>query len=613
MAVIAVEKSWKERQSVGCGKGYITGVDYSCGSKQLLQWGFGPLRCAHLRTTFTAIPTRRGGVLVGEQKKSLHPVREDYRCKLIGFQKGPWCARSGFAFEQDTFTSFIEANISFPLGRGSRDRDEPSSGGRIGLLVSYGLGGSRRRRRRRRGAARRSSPAGSCSAIVAGGELLGGASGAVGLLGSSGGEQIGETARPHALDTLAQLDQSQNTPHFSSKNGVSRKGGGVPSPMGILQKRARAKLLSRALSARLAGLGSPLEKSYWNTYHCASVIVQEGGKLETRYCGNRWCLVCSRVRTARAIGAYMPILSGWGDPHLVTLTVRNCSAEELPGTIDTMMQKFTSCKRSMVRTHGFEVMAVRKLECTYNTGRNDYHPHFHILINGRQQAELLRELWLSRFPTRAEASGQDVRPADAGSLMELFKYFCKLMTRTGAKGERGMIPAGALDTIFRAMRGRRVWQPVGFKLSREEEEAIEGDELEVTGTAAWKRLDERVYWQWDQDVADWIDGETGETLSEYEPGERYRSLVAGVDGQHNGGAITDSQGARVPSDRSGGDGGGGVPSAELSEDVAGGMTVHVVRGSTRAPAGVIERGGCKVIYTIGAGSAGSWPRRAGPS
>lgn len=383
--------------------------------------------------------------------------------------------------------------------------------------------------------------------------------------------------------------------------------------MGILQKRARAKLLSRALSARLARLGSSLEKSYWNTYHCASVIVQEGGKLETRYCGNRWCLVCSRVRTARAIGAYMPILSGWGDPHLVTLTVRNCSAEELSATIDAMMKAFTSCKRSMVRTHGFEVMAVRKLECTYNTGRNDYHPHFHILINGRQQAELLRELWLSRFPTRAEASGQDVRPANDGALLELFKYFCKLMTRTGKKGERGMIPATALDTIFQAMRGRRVWQPCGFRLAKEDEQAIEGESLEVSGTAAWKRLDERVYWQWDQEVSDWIDTETGETLSEYEPGAGYRSLVASIDDQHNGDAITESHIWPERGERGRGAGGGGDPSPKLAERAAGASAGHVERQRRRAPSGRIERERFNVIHTIGTAIGGSWPRRAGPS
>lgn len=290
------------------------------------------------------------------------------------------------------------------------------------------------------------------------------------------------------------------------------------------QKRARAKFITTPLAVSLAELRGELEKSYRNTVYCAAFIVQEDGALQSKYCGNRWCLVCSRIRTARAINAYLPVLQEWADPHLVTLTRRNVAGEVLPVALDEMLKAFNSCKRSIKRTEGLEFRAVRKTECTYNAQRDDYHPHFHVIVEGRQQAELLRDKWVERYRGEAEIAAQDVRPCDESSLMEVFKYFTKLTTKA-TTGERRITPPEALDVIFRAMRGRRVWQPVGFTLKADEDAQIEGDELEVKGSPAFKRSAERVLWEWEQDLADWVDLRTGEALSEYQPPEKLRAFV----------------------------------------------------------------------------------------
>jgi hypothetical protein len=149
-------------------------------------------------------------------------------------------------------------------------------------------------------------------------------------------------------------------------------------------------------------------------------------------------------------------------------------------------------------------------------------------VEGREQAELLRSLWLKRYPMLATAEAQNVVPCNEGTLVELFKYFTKLTTKT-VDGKR-IIPVVELDTIFRAMRGRRVWQPMGFRLPKEVEEAIETEAIEVDGSDAVKRIEETVHWQWSQQMADWVDRETGECLSEYEPGEGFRSFVESVAG-----------------------------------------------------------------------------------
>ena len=316
----------------------------------------------------------------------------------------------------------------------------------------------------------------------------------------------------YALDTLAQPDQNENRETESLK---------------IFKKRGKAKFFSYPLATALAELRGPLEKSYRSTIYCGcSVVQEEDGTLTSRYCGQRWCVVCSRIRTGRACRAYGPVLEGWADPHFVTLTVPNCSGEELSATMTLMLERFNSCKRAITRTHVLPFVGVRKLECTYNEQRGDYHPHYHVIVDGAEQAERLRALWLRRWKGAAVADAQDVRRCDVDGMMELFKYFSKLVTRT-RKGGR-TVNVRALDVMFQAMRGRRVWQPFGFQLPKDVEESIEGEKLEVTGSVAFKRQGERVYWDWSQDAADWIDRETGESLSEYEPGERFRAFVESI-------------------------------------------------------------------------------------
>lgn len=315
------------------------------------------------------------------------------------------------------------------------------------------------------------------------------------------------------LDTLA-------VPYSSAGN-----------PQNLLKKRVRAKYLSLPLACSLARLGSPLEKSYWNTFHCAGTIEQRAGKQSSRYCGNRWCLVCSRIRTARAINAYHPVIQLWESPHFVTLTLRTVTGEELEERIRAMLKAIRAIGISMKNTHKLSLKAIRKLECTSRPGGR-YHPHFHLIVETREQAELLYDLWLAWHPDLASRRGQDVRPCGERSLVELAKYLTKVVAKT-EDGKR-IIPVTELDTIFQALKGRKTLRPMGFRLPKEVEESIESEVMEVEASDAIKRVEETVYWEWIQEMTDWVDRETGECLTGYEPGEGFRSFVESV----VGGSIT---------------------------------------------------------------------------
>lgn len=252
------------------------------------------------------------------------------------------------------------------------------------------------------------------------------------------------------LDTLAQLPQP-----YSSKGFEKRES---------LRKRARSKYFSAGLALKLIDVQkSKLLKSYWNSFYCCGVLKQDGNKITGKYCGTRWCLVCNRIRTAKLVNGYTEPLSKLVHPYFVTLTVPNVSGTDLRDTIDSMTVALREIKKKYQKI-GVNFTGIRKVECTYNGLRNDFHPHFHLLISGGVQAKLLLYEWLKHFP-EADRKGQDYKRADKKSVKEIFKYFTKLVTKTyDEKGTvvRKRIEVSAMDKIFSAMQNLRVFQPMGI-------------------------------------------------------------------------------------------------------------------------------------------------------
>ena len=266
--------------------------------------------------------------------------------------------------------------------------------------------------------------------------------------------------------------------------------------------------------------GASLEQSYRNTLYCVEVLRQESGKLSGHYCGNRWCLVCASIRTGRAWNNYMPILKTWREKQFVTLTIQNVNGEQLRGTIGEIIWVLTWIKKEIARRYGVELVGIRKLECTYNAERGDFHPHVHMVVEDKPMACLVTMLWLDAWAGLAASNAQKIVAANNNSVGELFKYFTKLVTK------RKMMAPPALDTIFRAMRRRQVFRSFGFTLPKADDES---DELTFEqGTHAPTRRDESIVWDWVEGATDWVDLQTGECLSEYEPTAGFRAFVESI-------------------------------------------------------------------------------------
>jgi plasmid rolling circle replication initiator protein Rep len=283
-----------------------------------------------------------------------------------------------------------------------------------------------------------------------------------------------------------------------------------------LRKRALAKYLTKELVLKLIDLDSPLKQSYWNTWHCSDVLLQDGKKITAKYCNNRWCLVCVRIRTAKLINGYLPQFEKMVNPRYVTLTFPSVVDGDLEVAIDEMIRVFIRIKKALLK-RGMKINGLRHLEVTYNEIDDTFHPHFHLIMEGFEVGEALIQEWLKRYPAAADWC-QDNKPADKSSLIELCKYSTKMFNKKQTDKEDGktviQVNVKALDVIYRAIYRRRVLQPMGWvKKVSEDVEELEAQVIED--------VQESVdVWTWEQEVSDWVNS-VGELLTGCEAYKKY--------------------------------------------------------------------------------------------
>ena len=300
------------------------------------------------------------------------------------------------------------------------------------------------------------------------------------------------------FNTLAQL--VTKSPQPPKTKGVSFQKSSLKL---TLQKRARSKAFTLSYLFDLINLDSKLLSSYWQTFYCSGLIKQEGDRLISSYCNQRWCLTCNRIRTAKMINGYKAEIEKLEDAQFLTLTFPNVKAKDLKTSIQEMSRNLQKVRRNLKKTHKHTLRALRKYECTYNAKDNTYNPHYHLIIEGKEQAELVKRLWLKQYPT-AKHYAQKYTPVDDNTINELCKYFTKVISKDNDYNPK------ALDIMFRACKGLRTFQPIGIK--KEVSEDI--DEIE-SQNIDWipPQIENFTYLS---GAFDWV-SHSGEVLSNYEP------------------------------------------------------------------------------------------------
>lgn len=258
-----------------------------------------------------------------------------------------------------------------------------------------------------------------------------------------------------------------------------------------LKKRAIRIIKTKELIMQLADLQSSLENQYWSSYHCSRELKQEGNYIASEYCNKRWCFECNAIRSAKMINGYKPVLQQFWNKQFVTLTRPNVDEFHLKDEIKSLVKDFTLTIRHLRERKKIDIKGIRKIEVTYNRPRNNYHPHFHLIVDSLPSARAIVQEWLFRNPN-ASPDAQKIQKADETSFVELFKYATKEIANP-------KIRISALNVIFLSLIKIRTYQPFGIK-------KYISEDVDSLVRQAYGMLNptEHKVWRFDDNKKDWI-------------------------------------------------------------------------------------------------------------
>lgn len=212
------------------------------------------------------------------------------------------------------------------------------------------------------------------------------------------------------------------------------------------------------------------ENSLFTIFNCGSFMsffadetLEKKKMNKSNFCNNRFCPLCS-WRKARKDSLKISILLKYIQEELgyefifLTLTAPNVKGSDLSDEIKKYNKSFKNLmqlKEVKKITKGY----VRKLEVTYNQERNDYHPHFHVMIavnksyfksrdyiKKKQWLELWKECMGDSSITQVDVRKMDT--SDSNAIAEIAKY--------GAKDADYMISQEVFDVFYKALKGKQL-------------------------------------------------------------------------------------------------------------------------------------------------------------
>lgn len=181
-------------------------------------------------------------------------------------------------------------------------------------------------------------------------------------------------------------------------------------------------------------------------------------------CKNRFCPICAWKKArkdALALSVMMAYLKQEEKKEFIflTLTAPNVPAEELNDEIKHYNHSF---KKLMERKEVRSIVKgyARKLEITYNEERDDYHPHFHVLIAVNKSYftdkdyYISRDRWLelwkqvTKNPLITQVDVRKVRNGRDEKVYEIAKY--------SAKDSDYLLNQEVFEVFYNALKGKKL-------------------------------------------------------------------------------------------------------------------------------------------------------------
>lgn len=158
------------------------------------------------------------------------------------------------------------------------------------------------------------------------------------------------------------------------------------------------------------------------------------------FCNNRFCPFCSWLKAKRTAFELLELIKVVEYTEklafiFITLTVPNVPKESLREEIENFNISFNRLWKTK-EFKAFNKGFIRKLEVTYNEERNDYHPHFHLVVavnksyftsRDYMSKRRLLELWqrATRNPAITQVDIKPCRMDTVKQIMELATYSAK--------------------------------------------------------------------------------------------------------------------------------------------------------------------------------------------
>lgn len=195
----------------------------------------------------------------------------------------------------------------------------------------------------------------------------------------------------------------------------------------------------------------------------ADITLEKKKVNKSNFCNNRFCPLCS-WRQAKKDSLKISILLKYIQEQFgyefifLTLTAPNVEGSMLGAEIKRYNENF---KKLMKRKEVLKITKgyVRKLEVTYNQERDDYHPHFHIMIavnksyfknkdyiKKKQWLELWQQCMNDSSITQVDV--KKMNTSDSKAIAEIAKY--------GAKDADYLQSEKVFDVFYKALKGKQL-------------------------------------------------------------------------------------------------------------------------------------------------------------
>lgn len=230
------------------------------------------------------------------------------------------------------------------------------------------------------------------------------------------------------------------------------------------EKKAKMKDFLKKIKDKVS------EKMALKIFECGDIIgflKSKGEKIRLHggnFCNNRFCPLCSWKKARKDGYLLMLLFSIVQKIHkkeliFLTLTAPNVPKEKLNDEINDFNKSF----KRLSETKAFKAICkgyIRKLEVTYNAERNDYHPHFHVVIAVNKSYftdknyYINQKKWLEMWQVakrNQNITQVDIRKAKLDDMKGVYE-----MATYSAKASDYLFSEEVFDTFYSALKGKQL-------------------------------------------------------------------------------------------------------------------------------------------------------------